>query len=213
MSEYRLYLHQPTIFYEYARDVAHIAHNAGLKNLFVTNGYICDDPLQEIAPILDAANIDLKGYSTDFYRQVCGASLEETLEAIRSFHRLGIWIEITTLIIPGLNDHHDELSGIAQFIHDLNPEIPWHISRFHPDYKMPNRTPTPTQTLIQAQEIGRDVGLKYVYVGNVQDLGESTICPQCGEVIIQRKGFAVMANQITTDGCSRCHHPSAGLWQ
>ena len=203
---------EPTIFYEYAFDVARLAHDRGLKNLFVTNGYICDAPLTEIAPFLDAANIDLKGYNTDFYQRVCGARLDETLAAIRSYHRLGIWIEITTLVIPGLNDTPDELSGIAQFIHDLNPDIPWHISRFHPDYKMSDRNITPTQTLLHAQKIGHDVGLNYIYVGNVRDLGETTHCPQCAAVILQRKGFAIIDNQLTTGHCSRCHSPIAGLW-
>jgi pyruvate formate lyase activating enzyme len=204
---------EPTVFYEYALDVARLAHTAGLKNIFVTNGYISEDPLREISPLLDAANIDLKGFNDDFYRRVCGARLDETLDAIRLYHELGIWIEITTLIIPHLNDSDDELRGIAQFIHDLSPNIPWHVSRFHPDYKMQDRTTTPINTLLKAQDIGREQGLQYIYVGNVGGLSETTVCPQCTQVLVERKGFAITDKHIINGRCSRCHALIPGIWR
>lgn len=159
---------EPTIFYEFAFDTAILAKDAGLKNIFVTNGYIEKEPLERIAPYLDAANIDLKGFSADTYRTVFGARLEGVLESIINYRNLGIWIEITTLVIPGINDSEDELNQIAHFIAEaVGVDTPWHISRFHPTYKMADLPPTPVAKVLRGVEIGLAAGLKFVYPGNL----------------------------------------------
>ena len=161
---------EPTIFYEYAFDTATLAHGEGLGNVFVSNGYTTTAALEKIAPVLDAVNVDLKGFSEKFYREVTGASLAGVLDTLRDYRRLGIWLEVTTLIIPGLNDSDADLSGIARFIaEELGPLVPWHVTAFYPTYRMLDRPPTPIATLRRARQIGMDAGLKHVYVGNVPD--------------------------------------------
>lgn len=197
---------EPTIFFEYAYDTAVLARKAGLKNIFVTNGYITPEALACISPFLDAANIDLKGFSERFYREVVHAMLKEVLDSIIEYKRQGIWIELTTLIIPGWNDSDDELRGIARFIADkVGKETPWHVSRFHPTFKMTDRPPTPVTTLARARQIGLDEGLSYVYEGNVPEAGgEDTGCPACGEILIRRSGFYLAENRITEGKCPDC---------
>ncbi len=197
---------EPTIFFEYAYDTAVLAKKAGLKNIFVTNGYITPEALACITPFLDAANIDLKGFSERFYREVVHAMLEEVLASILEYRRRGIWIELTTLIIPGWNDGDEELKRIAGFIADkVGIETPWHVSRFHPTFKMTDRPPTPVATLARARQIGLDAGLRYVYEGNVPGLGgENTSCPSCGELLIERLGFSLLQNRIRTGKCPQC---------
>jgi len=181
---------EPTIFFEYAYDIAKLAKKEGLTNVFVTNGYISPEALKEIGPYLDAANVDLKSFSEDFYRNNCGAHLEPVLETIRLFKSLGIWIEIATLIIPTLNDSEEELHMIARFIKEVGEEIPWHITQFHPMYKLPHLSRTPVETLRQARKIGLETGLRYVYEGNVPgETGENTYCYNCGEALIRRFGY------------------------
>ncbi len=200
---------EPTIFYETALEIARLARNKGLKNIFVTNGYISPDALNHIAPYLDAANIDLKAMSDTFYRKVCGARLEPVLDRIKQYYELGIWVEITTLIIPGYNDEDDELGEIAQFIADIDKEIPWHISAFYPTYKLNNAPPTPVSTLQRAYKIGKDKGLHYVYEGNVGE-GENTLCPSCGKTIITRKYFSTN-NKIKNGKCPFCGEEIRGI--
>ena len=193
---------EPTIFFELAFDTARLAHEAGLKNVFVTNGYITPEALKTIRPYLDAANIDLKGFTSDFYLKVCGAKLELVLESIRNYHEAGIWIELTTLVIPNHNDSEDELRGIARFIASLSPEIPWHVSRFYPAYRLMDQPPTPLSTLSLARKIGLEEGLKYVYEGNAPGHGgEDTKCPACGRVLITRHGNAMTGNYIKNGAC------------
>lgn len=159
---------EPTIFYEFALDCAVMAKEAGLKNIFVTNGFIEKEPLERIAPYLDAANIDLKGFAADTYRTVFGARLEGVLETIINYRDLGIWVELTTLVIPGINDSDDELQQMAQFIAErVGTDTPWHLSRFHPTFQMTDRPPTPVATILRAVAIGLDAGLKFVYPGNM----------------------------------------------
>jgi pyruvate formate lyase activating enzyme len=202
---------EPTIFYEYAYDIARLAKKEGIANNFVTNGYIGEDALKEISPYLDAANIDLKGFTDKFYREVCGARLQPVLDSIRLHHELGIWIEIATLIIPRHNDSKVDFEGIAKFIASIDPEIPWHVTRFHPDYKMTDASSTPSQTLREAREIGLKAGLKYVYEGNIPgEEKEDTQCPNCNELLIKRFGFAVMKNTITDGKCPKCGTRIAG---
>ena len=165
---------EPTIYFELAYDTARLAVEAGLKNVFVSNGYITPEALTVIKPYLHAANIDLKGYSDVFYKKVCGARLQPVLDSIRLYREFGIWIEITTLVIPGHNDSDDELKGIAQFIKSVGEDIPWHVSRFHPTYKLTDQPVTPLETLKRARRIGFDAGLRYVYEGNIPGEGEDT---------------------------------------
>jgi pyruvate formate lyase activating enzyme len=196
---------EPTIFFEYAYDTAKLASKEGIKNVFVTNGYITEETLVEIKPYLDAANIDLKSFSDDFYRKNCGARLSPVLDSIRLHKSLGIWIEITTLIIPTLNDSEENLRKIAEFIKDVGEEIPWHISRFHPTYQLLDLPRTPIATLHKAREIGLEVGLRYVYEGNVpSEVGENTYCYNCGKPLIRRHGYAILENKIKDSECSYC---------
>ncbi|MBU0758913.1 MAG: AmmeMemoRadiSam system radical SAM enzyme [Candidatus Omnitrophica bacterium] len=158
---------EPTIFFEYAYDTARLAKEAGLFNVFVTNGYITEEPLKAIRPYLDAANVDLKSFREDFYQEMCNAHLEPVLNSIKTMKRLGIWVEITTLVVTGRNDSEEEFKDIAEFITSVDSGIPWHISRFHPDFKYLEAEPTHVETLKRAKEIGRKAGLKYIHLGNV----------------------------------------------
>ncbi len=203
---------EPTIFFELAYDTAQCAKENGLRNVFVTNGYITREALGMIRPVLDAANIDLKSFSNDFYRNICGARLAPVLDAIQNYKQVGIWIEITTLIIPGHNDSDAELRQIAEFICSVGKEIPWHVSRFHPTYKLTDAGITPAETLKRARQIGIDAGLRYVYEGNIPGEGEDTLCWSCGKPLIRRIGFSVIENAITNGACRHCGAVMNGVW-
>lgn len=204
---------EPTIFYEFAYDTAVLARAAGLRNIWVSNGYLGPEAGAQLAPLLDAANIDLKAFSDRFYREVCGAHLQPVLDTITLFKQLGVWLEITTLIIPGWNDSPAELEEIARFIARLDPAIPWHVSRFWPTFKMIDRSPTPPTTLLQARKIGLAAGLQQVYLGNLPTReGENTVCPGCQATLIQRDGFRVVANRLQQGRCPRCSTTLAGFW-
>ena len=190
---------------------ARLAREAGLYNVFVTNGYMSAEALKLIAPVLDAANVDLKGFRDQVYRRYAGARLQPVLDSLKTMKQLGIWFEVTTLVIPGVNDGSQELQEAARFIAgELGPETPWHISRFTPTYQMVDVPPTAVSTLLRAQEIGRKAGLRYVYVGNVP--GEAnTICHVCGQLLIRRRVYQMVTNYITPDGrCPECGTPVAG---
>jgi len=204
---------EPTIFFEYAYDTAVLARKAGLRNIFVTNGYITPEALAFIRPCLDAANIDLKGFSELFYHEVVHAMLREVLDSIVEYKRQGIWIELTTLVIPGWNDSDADLRGIAGFIADkVGKETPWHVSAFHPTYKLTDRPSTPADTLRRARQIGVAAGLRYVYEGNVPgEGGENTNCPLCGEMLIERHGFYLQQNRIEAGKCPACAAVIDGL--
>jgi pyruvate formate lyase activating enzyme len=204
---------EPTIYFEVAYDTARIAHQKGLSNIFVTNGYMSGRALEMIAPYLDAANVDLKAFRDDFYKTYCGARLEPVLDTLRHMKALGIWVEVTTLVVPGLNDNPNELRELAAFIAEgLGPETPWHISRFHPTYRMTDRPPTPVDTLIAARDIGTRAGLHYIYLGNVPGYeGSHTRCHQCGEVLIERTGYSILQNRIVGDRCPDCQAPVHGV--
>jgi pyruvate formate lyase activating enzyme len=204
---------EPTIFFEYARDTGLAARASGLANVFVSNGYMTAEAVEAARPWLDAANVDLKAFRDATYRKVCGARLQPVLDSIAALRAAGVWIEVTTLVVPGLNDGEDELRDIARFLAGVGPDIPWHISRFHPDYVMSDRGPTPIETLARAAAIGRAEGLRYVYVGNVPGEGEATLCPACGAALIQRSGFSVLRNRIGAGGrCPDCGAAVAGRW-
>jgi len=205
---------EPTIFLEFALDTARLAHQAGLSNIFVTNGYITPEALDPIAPYLDAANIDLKGFSEEFYRKVAGASLEGVMATIRDYVSRGIWVELTTLLITGLNDSDHDLEGLTRFIaEELGAAVPWHISRFFPTYLMTDRQSTPVETLYRAASIGKQAGLEYIYMGNVSEPGsEDTVCPSCASNIIVRAGFNVPLFRLNNDCCPDCGKRIAGIW-
>ena len=198
---------EPTIFFELAYATAALAHENGLKNVFVTNGYMTTEALETIAPYLDAANVDVKAFTEEFYENQCDATLAPVLESLRTMKRLGIYIEVTTLVIPGLNDDAGELENLAGFIAgELGPETPWHVSRFHPTYRLTDRPATAVSKLMEATQIGMDKGLQYVYTGNVPGSGtESTACPGCGNDVIVRTGFSVVKNRVKHGGrCPDC---------
>ncbi len=204
---------EPTVFFELAFDTAQLAAEAGLKNVFVSNGYSTPEALRTIKPYLHAANIDLKGFTEEFYRKVCGAKLQPVLDSIRLYKELGIWIEITTLVIPGHNDSEDELRKIAEFIQSVGEEIPWHVSRFHPTYKLIDQPITPAATLGRARQIGLDAGLRYVYEGNIPGEGEETACPACRKTVVKRMGFNVLENRVKDGTCGYCGEKMDGVWK
>jgi pyruvate formate lyase activating enzyme len=196
---------EPTIYFEYAYEASKIAKEEGLANIFVTNGYITPEALKTIQPYLDGANIDLKSFSDKFYRKVCGSKLQPVLDSITLYHQLGIWIEITTLIIPTYNDSDQELHDIAKFIKKLDERIPWHITAFYPTYRLTDQPRTSITTLRKAREIGLSEGLRYVYEGNVPGEGsENTFCYNCNTLLIQRLGFSIIENKIKDRKCPNC---------
>lgn len=196
---------EPTIYFELALDTAKIAAASGLKNVFVTNGFMTTEAIEIIAPYLSAANVDLKSFREEFYKKHCGAKLTPVLTTLKKMKEKGIWVEITTLLIPTLNDDEEELKDIAQFISALGRETPWHISRFHPQFKMRDLPPTSISSLHKAVEIGRDAGLKYVYSGNVPgDNGENTYCFNCKQLLIERFGFKIMSTDLKGNKCANC---------
>jgi pyruvate formate lyase activating enzyme len=204
---------EPTIFFEYSYDIARLAHDAGIASVYVTNGYMTPEMLDLFQgrgnghePWLDAANVDLKAFRDETYRKTCGARLQPVLDSLKHMRELGVWVEVTTLVVPDMNDSEDELRDIAQFIAtDLGVEVPWHVSRFHPDYKMYDRGPTPEDTLRRAYDLGRDAGLRYVYVGNVPGARlEDTFCYNCGQMLIERRGFRVGRRNIRAGACTNC---------
>jgi pyruvate formate lyase activating enzyme len=208
---------EPVVFFEYTYDTARLAHEAGLKNIYVTSGYETHQALDTIAPYLDGMNIDIKGYDQSFYRDICGASLKPVLDTIEYAHKKGIWIETTTLLIPGYNDSDEEIRAIAEFQSELDPAMPWHISGFHPMYKMQDIPRTQASTLRRAYEIGKKAGLKYVYVGNIDDeTRESTYCPSCHKLVIDRHGHIgqYVTNHLKNlNSCPYCGTLIDGIWK
>ncbi len=207
---------EPIVFFEYTYDTAKLAHEKGLKNIYVTSGYETKKAIDLLAPYIDGMNIDIKSFREEFYRDICGSRLKPVLEAVKYAHEKGIWIEITTLLIPGKNDSDEEIRNIAKFIADIDKAIPWHISAFHPTYKMLDVARTPNATLRRAYKIGQDVGLKYVYVGNVDDEDyESSYCPKCHQRVIDRRGHIgqYVVNALKEDGkCPHCGYTLEGVW-
>jgi len=203
---------EPTIFFEYALDTARLAHQEGIRNVFVSNGYMTPEATQEILPFLDGINIDLKGISDDFYHKVVGGTLRPVIHSIERFFQAGVWVEVTTLLIPGLNDSVESLRWIAEAINGISPTIPWHISRFFPAYKLADQPPTPVATLQEARRIGREVGLHYIYIGNVPGEGEDTYCPACGKLVLKRIGFKIKENRLQEGCCPSCETVVDGVW-
>lgn len=204
---------EPTIYFELAYETARIAMEQGIKNVIVTNGFMTSEAVETIKPYLAAANVDLKSFRDEFYKKSCGAHLQPVLKSLQKMKEIGIWLEITTLLIPSLNDSDEELKDIAGFIASLGKETPWHISRFHPQFKMLHTPVTPVSLLHRACEIGLLAGLKYVYSGNVPgDAGESTYCFHCGNCLIERYGFQIMNINLNGNRCNRCGTVLEGLF-
>jgi len=205
---------EPTIFFEFALDIAGPASSRGLRNIFVSNGYMTEECLKEIYPNLHGANVDLKGFSDKYYKDVCGAKLEPVLKTLELMRKMGVWVEVTTLLVPGLNDSKEELEQLAKFLVNLDPDIPWHISRFHPTYRLMHIRSTPPESIRKAKDIVYEAGLKYVYTGNLPgDEGEKTFCHQCKELLIDRYGFSVRKNVIANSRCPKCSAEIPGIWK
>ena len=206
---------EPTVFFEFAYETAKLASGQGLRNVFVTNGYMTTEALEMIHPYLDAANVDLKAFTDKYYKELCGARLKHVLATLKLMKTLGIFVEVTTLIVPGLNDNRAELKNLAAFIaQDLGVATPWHISRFHPTYKLTASPPTPVKTLMMAREIGLKAGLRYVYTGNVPgNAAEDTFCYSCGETAIERRGFQVGTLWVKDGRCAHCGARLDGVWE
>jgi len=206
---------EPTVFFEFAYKTAKLAFEKGLRNIFVTNGYMTAEALNMITPYLDAANVDLKAFTDKYYKDLCGARLKHVQATLKLMKTNGIFVEVTTLIVPGLNDDPAELKDLAAFIaQDLGVDTPWHISRFHPTYKLIDRAPTPVKTLTTARKIGLKAGLRYVYTGNVPgNAAENTFCYSCGEMVIERRGFQVGKLRIKNGQCEKCGTQIDGVWE
>lgn len=204
---------EPTIFFELAFDTAILASEAGLKNIFVTNGYMTAEALRMIQPYLHAANIDLKGFDDKRHRRMSGAKLPPVLDSIVLAKELGIWLEVTTLVVPGHNDSDQELEQIARFLKSVDPGIPWHLSAFFPAYRMLDVEPTDRESLSRAWQIGKEAGLSYVYCGNIPELHENTNCHRCNRSLIARSGFTVVSNRLDQGHCPACHGTIPGVWQ
>jgi len=202
---------EPTIYFEYALDTAKLARKAGLYNIFVTNGYMTRQSLEMIKPYLDAANVDLKSFRDASYKKNCQARLQPVLDTIASMKELGVWLEVTTLVVPGENDSEEELGEIAEFLAGIDKDIPWHISRFHPDYKFGNRPATPIETMRKAREIGQNKGLHYVYLGNVPE-GSNTYCYHCHEPLLERQYMGLDKNHLKNGQCPACGAAISGVW-
>jgi len=203
---------EPTIAIEYALEVMKRAHEEGLANVWVSNGYFTAEAADLIVPYLDAINIDLKGISDRVYHKVVGGNVRPVLDTIERMNQAGVWVEVTTLIIPEVNDTLEELRWTAEAIVGISPRIPWHLSRFFPAYRLLNHPPTPIDKLKQACRIGREAGLAYVYLGNVPGEGEVTHCPECGTRVILRAGYRVRENRLQEGNCPQCGAPVDGVF-
>ena len=198
---------EPTIFFEYAHDCAKLAHAQGIRNCFVTNGYQSPETIEVMAGLIDAANVDLKAFNDEFYRRRCKAHFQPVLDSIRRMYKAGIHLEVTTLLIPGFNDDEDELKQLTEFLAGVSVDIPWHVSRYHPNYNFDSAPATPSQTIFHALEIGKQAGLRYLYAGNLPAGDyENTRCPKCNALVIERTGFSARPVGLKGASCAACGH-------
>lgn len=205
---------EPVTFYEYMYDTSKLAHESGIKNVMVSNGYINREPLKKLAPYLDAANIDLKSFDNNIYLKLNAGTLQPVLDTLITMKENNVWLEITNLIVPSWTDDLEMIKRMCSWLASNGfTENPLHFSRFHPMYKLTQLPATPLNTLIKARSIAMQEGLKYVYVGNVPGKGmENTICPNCHEVIVERRGYNILKNEISNGKCSHCSHTIKGVW-
>jgi len=194
-------------------DIARIARQYGINNTMHSCGYIKEKPLQALAEYLNAADVDLKAFTEDFYSRICGGRLKPVLDSLVVLKQANVWLEITNLVIPTLNDDRTQIRDMCRWItKNLGPDVPLHLSRFFPYYKLKNLPPTPVATLQDARKIAMDAGLRYVYIGNVPTDAENTSCPKCKQLLVERKGFVVLRNSIKDGKCPSCGTKIAGVW-
>ncbi len=204
---------EPTVFYPYARDIGILAKEQGIKNIFVSNGFESPQIIKDMHLWLDGANIDLKSWNEKYYKNILKGGLEAVKDTLRRMVEENIWVEVTTLLIEGENDSQKELEEMATFIaEDLGRHIPWHLSAFHPDYKMKDHNFTGLETLQKAYNIAKEAGLYYVYLGNVAVHGD-TYCPKCGKLLIDRTGYNIAINNLTDGHCPKCGRSIEGVWK
>ncbi|MBZ5515889.1 MAG: AmmeMemoRadiSam system radical SAM enzyme [Acidobacteriia bacterium] len=205
---------EPVVFYEYMVDTARAAHEVGVRSVVVTGGYIMEEPLKKLTKSVDAIKVDLKAYSEKFYKEVVNGELKHVLNALVTIRKLGMWTEIVYLVVPTLNDGDEEFKGLARWIKaDLGVDVPLHFSRFHPEYLLKNLPPTPLETLERAKAIADAEGLHYVYIGNVPGHpAESTYCPKCRKVVVERVGYTVGVVNLKNGKCRNCQTPIPGVW-
>ncbi|MBN2369480.1 MAG: AmmeMemoRadiSam system radical SAM enzyme [Vicinamibacteria bacterium] len=205
---------EPTITSEWAKAVFREARSAGMLCGFVSNGYASSEAVEYLSPELSLCNVDLKSFRDEGYRQL-GGTLAPVLNTIRDLHARGVWVEVITLVVPGFNDSDDELESIAAFLVSVSPDIPWHVTAFHPDYRQLGGSSTDAVTLLRAVEIGGAAGLHYVYVGNLPGIaeGENTRCPGCRTILVERQGYRIRQNRVANGRCPECQREIAGFWQ
>jgi pyruvate formate lyase activating enzyme len=205
---------EPTVFFELMLQTAQLAHQEGLKNVMVSNGYMTSQALSILGPFLDAANIDLKAFNDNFYNKYCSARLKPVLETISELKARGIWLEITTLLIPGLNDDCEEIKRLISFLLQLDDSIPWHVSRFFPQYQLQNIPPTAQDAIEKFLRLGAEMGLKYLYGGNLTvDCWNDTNCPRCEKKLIRRLGYQTEVIALHSGKCQFCGQDIPGVWE
>lgn len=206
---------EPTVFYEYMRDICLAAKGTGLKRVIISNGYIQSQPQKELLPLLDAVKIDFKSFSESFYSDICSGHLKPVLDSLERVKKAGVWLEMVMLTIPTLNDKPRELEAMSRWIvQKLGPDVPIHFTRFHPMYKIKNLPPTPVKTLVKAREIAMEAGIHFAYAGNIPGHpGENTYCPSCKKTLIHRDGYAIVENKIKNGSCGYCGHKIPGIWK
>ena len=205
---------EPLITAEWAVEVFRLARSYGIHCSFVSNGNATPEVIEYLKPYLRLYKVDLKSFRQENYRQL-GGRLETVLDTIRLLHREGIWVEVVTLVVPGFNDSEEELKEIARFLVSVSPEIPWHVTAFHQDYRMTDPAPTPVRSLLRAADLGREMGLRFVYTGNVhrhREKLENTLCPSCGELCVEREGFTLVRNTMINGHCPSCAAAIPGVW-
>lgn len=206
---------EPSIFFEYMLDIAKIAHKSGILHIYHSNGYLNPEPLEELIPFLDGANIDLKGFSEDFYKDITAGTLAPVLQTLKTLKKNGVWLEITNLVIPTKNDNEKMIREMCLWIkNELGNNVPIHFSRFYPQYKLQNLPPTPIEKLKDAAMIARAVGLQYIYIGNVPGIDEeNTYCPECKKIIIERRGYEIRQINLINGKCRFCKNAIPGYWR
>lgn len=206
---------EPIVYYEYALDSAKLARQAGIRNVLVTAGYINQEPLREWCKCIDAASVNLKSFDNSIYRKLNGATLNPVLNTLKTFAELGVWLEIINLVVPSWTDNLDMIKRMCDWLTENGlANYPLHFDRFHPDYKLTQLSATPIAVLVQARDIALAAGMKYVYIGNVPGIdAQNTICPKCKQVVIERRGFTLVKNDLVKGCCSKCGEKIDGVWE